>query len=268
MTPEQRAGFEETGLLRLPGAIAETGVTAMRERVWKALRARHGFRQEDPGTWKSRRPGKLKGEIERAGGFPELAVPRLVETLDALLGAGSWQPPDRWGIPILTFPTPGTWELPHRFWHLDLAVASPPEPLQTVVVLTLLAAVEPRGGGTVAVSGSSRLVRTLRERGEIRSGGRSIDVRKTLRRVDPWFELLWEGEGEERERRLRDGVTVRDVVLRVVEFTGAPGDVLVMHPWTLHSLSPNERALPRLALSSHVQARPPERSAGRAQEEV
>jgi hypothetical protein len=255
MTPEQHAGFEETGLLRLPRAIAETDVAAMRERVWKALRARHGFREEDPRTWTSRRPGKLAREIERAGGFPELAAPALVETLDALLGPGRWQPPDRWGVPILTFPTPDPWELPHRFWHIDLAVASPPEPLRTVVVLTLLAEVAARGGGTVAVAGSSRLVRRLRESGEIGGGGHSIDVRKKLRRLDPWFHLLWEGEGEERERRLRDGTTVRDVALRVVEITGTAGDVVVMHPWTLHSISPNESALPRLALSSHVHVR-------------
>jgi hypothetical protein len=108
----------------------------------------------------------------------------------------------------------------------------------------------------VAVAGSSRLVRTLRERGEIAGVGHSIDVRRRFRRLDPWFHLLWEGEGVERERRLRDGTTVRDVALRVVEITGAPGDVVVMHPWTLHSISPNESASPRLALSSHVQGSP------------
>jgi hypothetical protein len=254
MTPEQRQTFEETGLLRLPGAIGERDVDAMRARVWKALRARHGFREEDPTTWTSWRPGKLKGEVERAGGFPELAAPALVDALDALLGAGGWQPPDRWGVPILTFPTPGPWELPHQFWHLDLPVDAPGDPLRAVVVLTLLAPVAPRGGGTAAVAGSSRLVRRLCERGSLGGRGHSRDVRKTLRRTDPWFHLLWEGEGEERERKLRDGISVLDVGLRVVEVTGAPGDAFVMHPWTLHSLSPNESDRPRLALASHVYA--------------
>jgi hypothetical protein len=230
----------------------------MRERVWKALRARHGFREEDAATWTSWRPGKLKGEIERAGGFPELATPALVDVLDALLGTDRWQPPDRWGIPILTFPTPGPWELPHRFWHLDLpAVAA--ESLRCVIALTLLSAVEPRGGGTVVVAGSSRLVERLCARGEVAGQGRSIDVRRTLRRLDPWFHLLWEGEGEDRERRLREGTTALGGALRVLEVTGEPGDVVLMHPWTLHSISRNARREPRLALSSHVHASAPGR---------
>jgi hypothetical protein len=253
MTPEQRQDFDGTGLLFLRGAIAPAGARAMRERIWRALRARHGFREEDPETWTAWRPGQLKGEIERAGGFPELASPALLEVLDALLGAGSWQPPERWAVPILTFPTPGPWELPHRFWHLDLPAAAG-KSLRCVVVLTLLSAVEPRGGGTVAVAGSSRLVDRLCASGEVAGSGRSLDVRRTLRRVDPWFRLLFEGEAEDRERRLRDGTTVRGGALRVLELTGEPGDVVVMHPWTLHSLSPNARPAPRLALSSHVYA--------------
>jgi hypothetical protein len=256
MTPEQRETFEETGLLRLPGAVAPPDVDAMRERVWRALRARHGFREEDPATWTTWRPSKLKGEIERAGGFPELGCPALVEVLDALFGPGGWQPPDRWGVPILTFPTPGPWEVPHRFWHVDLPVSDRGEALRTVVVLTLLARVEPRGGGTAAVAGSSRLLRALCASGEIAGTRRSIDVRRKLQRIDPWFRLLFEGEGEDRERRLRDGTSVRGVELELVEVTGGPGDVVVMHPWTLHSLSPNEREEPRLALSSHVHALP------------
>lgn len=252
MTPEQRAAFEETGLLRLPAAIAERDVDAMRDRVWTALRARHGFRRDDPDTWTSWRPGKLKNEIERAGGFPELAAPALVAALDALLGEGTWTPPDRWGIPILTFPNASVWEPPHRFWHLDLPAPSPPPPLRAVVVLTLLARVEPGGGGTAVVEGSNRLVHRLCQEGDVSPGGHSSDVRKALRRADPWFHLLWQGEGPERTERLREGCVVRDIPLRVLEVTGEPGDVVVMHPWTVHSLSPNCRPEPRLALSTHV----------------
>lgn len=257
MTPKQRDEFEETGLLRLAGAVGERDVRAMRERLWRALRARHGFREDDPRTWTAWRPGRLKRELERAGGFPELATPALRDPLDALFGPGRWRPPDRWGVPILTFPTlptPRDWAPPHRFWHVDRPAQASPAPLRSVVVLTLLAPVAARGGGTVAVRGSSRLVRRLRERGELAGRGHSSDVRRSLRRVDPWFRLLWEADRDDRERRLREGTTVLGVALRLVEITGSAGDVVLMHPWTLHSLSSNARPTPRLAISSHVHA--------------
>jgi len=252
VTPEQHDHFEATGLLRLPGAIDPGAREAMLDRVWAALRARHGFRRDDPQTWKNRRPGKLKNEIDRAGGFPELECPVLVDILDTLLGVGVWKPPDRWAVPILGFPAGARWALPHRFWHLDLPAPSPPPPLTTLVVLTLLERVEPRGGGTTVVEGSSRLVERLCREGEVSKSGRSVDVRRALRRIDPWFHALWQEGGEARSEQLFAGTVVRGVPLRVRELTGEPGDVVVMHPWTLHSISANSRSVPRLALSTHV----------------
>jgi ectoine hydroxylase-related dioxygenase (phytanoyl-CoA dioxygenase family) len=40
-----------------------------------------------------------------------------------------------------------------------------------------------------------------------------------------------------------DGVSVR-----VVELTGAPGDVVLMHPWLFHAAAPNCSAAPRMVV--------------------
>lgn len=43
--------------------------------------------------------------------------------------------------------------------------------------------------------------------------------------------------------------------LRVVELTGAAGDVILWHPGTLHAACPNVNDTPRLMLTATIQAR-------------
>ena len=46
-----------------------------------------------------------------------------------------------------------------------------------------------------------------------------------------------------------DGDTVDGVDVRVVELTGARGDLVVMHPWVLHNISMNVANTPRMMTS-------------------
>jgi hypothetical protein len=45
------------------------------------------------------------------------------------------------------------------------------------------------------------------------------------------------------------GDTVDGIDVRVVELTGAPGDLVVMHPWLLHNISMNVADTPRMMSS-------------------
>jgi hypothetical protein len=54
---------------------------------------------------------------------------------------------------------------------------------------------------------------------------------------------------------MQTGAKLRGVDLLVGEMTGQPGDVVLMHPATLHSLSPNSRTTPRLMLAESVYAK-------------
>lgn len=173
--------------------------------------------------------------------------------LDDLLGR--WHAAACWGQPLVTFPTPGVrWEPRATEWHVDLCVI-PGNPLPCVKLLALLSALEPRGGGTLVVTGSHRLAMQLAaERGETREPLRSADLRRRLARADTWLATFWAREGgEDRCRKLMDGgACVGGVELRVAEVTGEPGDVFLMHPYALHAASPNVRERPRLMLAQQV----------------
>ncbi len=57
----------------------------------------------------------------------------------------------------------------------------------------------------------------------------------------------------DRKRRFMDnGAKVDGVEVRVVELTGDPGDVILMHPLMLHAASRNCAATPRIVLNTTV----------------
>jgi hypothetical protein len=87
VTPTQRRDFDESGLLRLPGAISEADVERLRERVWRACARvtvpRGRFLTEILAA------GKLSGEIERSGGFPSSPRPASSPCSTRSFGAGA-----------------------------------------------------------------------------------------------------------------------------------------------------------------------------------
>jgi hypothetical protein len=56
-------------------------------------------------------------------------------------------------------------------------------------------------------------------------------------------------------RFMKSTTTLEDVDVRVVELTGDPGDVYLVHPLMLHASSPNCLAIPRMVLSTTVYRR-------------
>jgi ectoine hydroxylase-related dioxygenase (phytanoyl-CoA dioxygenase family) len=57
------------------------------------------------------------------------------------------------------------------------------------------------------------------------------------------------------QRFMKTAAILEDVEVRVVEMTGEPGDVFLVHPLMMHAGSPNCSALPRMVLSSTVYRR-------------
>jgi Phytanoyl-CoA dioxygenase (PhyH) len=113
------------------------------------------------------------------------------------------------------------------------------------------------GGGPVALAGSHRLVSPYLGGGEAFRMGR---VRASLA-AHPWLRGWWEREsgddGEDRTRRyLYEGAAVDGVPLRVMELTGEPGDVVLMHCDTFHAAAPNRSAEPRMMLTGMIDPRP------------
>ncbi|MBX3011736.1 MAG: phytanoyl-CoA dioxygenase family protein [Caldilineaceae bacterium] len=141
---------------------------------------------------------------------------------------------------LFTLPNATAWTLPHQNWHMDmprLAHSGVPG----VQLFAFLESVEPGGGGTLAVTGSHRL---LNQGVRISSG----DLRKKLKK-ERYFAELMSNTGGDRRHFLHDAGQVGDVKLQVVEMVGEPGDVYFMDLRTFHTAAPNARPIPRLMLT-------------------
>jgi hypothetical protein len=115
---------------------------------------------------------------------------------------------------------------------------------------------EPHGGATLAVAGSPRLALALAQaRGLAKM--RSADVRKGLIERYAWIRELWsdDSSGDRVARFMNTATQLDDVDVRVIEMTGEPGDVYLVHPLMVHAGSPNCLATPRMVLSSTVYQR-------------
>lgn len=253
---EQQARYERDGYLLLRRAVPDDACHRMVERLWEALRRNHGIRRDARETWTPAFPRGFQN-LCKADAFAEIASPTLVAGIDGLLGEDTWDPPRHWGQPLVTFPTPGPWDVPARMWHLDYPVRGRFGERFAVKALCLLAPLEPRGGGTLLLEGSHRLTTRLAQAAPGGDAGSSSEVRKRLARKHPWLRQLFSREDRsDRVRRfMAEGSEIEGVRLRVVELTGDAGDILLFHPWLFHNLSPNCRETPRMMLGQNLTTR-------------
>jgi hypothetical protein len=255
LTPLQSDQFLRTGMLRAPGLVPPAAVNAMTDRLWDELERRWRILRDRPETWIAGSPTHLQGP-KRAGAFAAMASPGLRALLDEMYAGRGWTGPSHWGQALVTFPGPAGWTVPHAAWHIDLAYWEDLAPWPgSLRIFVLLAPLAPGGGGTVYVSGSHRLAMRVAEGDErpLRTAGLKDAV--SLR--SPWLEALRSAASDDDRiaRFMRTGATVDGIELRVVEMTGEPGDVFLMHPGVLHAAAPNASRTPRLMLAETVRAR-------------
>ncbi len=148
--------FKTYGWSRVSGAFAPRAAAQMRKAVWRALTAA-GIKADDPSTWLMERPTSLQA-LKEDPVFDAVGGERLCAVLDAILGTGTYATPGNWGALFAAFPTSAAWHIPTRGWHLDAHYASALWPTRGVKTHALLDEVSPRGGGTLMISGSHRLV--------------------------------------------------------------------------------------------------------------
>jgi len=256
LSTEQRATFEERGLLRLPGMVEPRVVGELRERIFALFRERRLVPDPVPPAF-AVSPSKT-ASVVNACGFEEVWGADVHELLDGLLGAGAWHRPKHAGqLLAVTFPRCcATWQLPHKVWHLDYAAPGVLRSIPGVQLFLCVDRVAARAGGTLVVSGTHRLIDALRLREGPAWPGRSADVRKRLKAEVPWLgELCSLREAEDRESRfMKQPTSCNGAPLQVVELTGEPGDVFAMHPWLLHAPAANCGTLPRMMLTERIRA--------------
>jgi ectoine hydroxylase-related dioxygenase (phytanoyl-CoA dioxygenase family) len=143
--------------------------------------------------------------------------------------------------------------VPSGGWHADanyLSALSPPAGVRTHA---LLADVAPRGGGTLIVSGSHRLVHTHFRENPPPPGSRGADCRKLLLSHPYIRDLHTEGDADQRAARFMSRAEDHaGIALQVVENIGSAGDVILLHPLVLHVATSNAADAPRFLLSGGV----------------
>lgn len=242
LSVEEREAFERDGFVRLRGAF--DGADAMEDRMWEFL-ARRGVDRADRATWPTGDARHLQ-KLLREPVFMPIGGPRTTAAIDDLLGPNRWARPDHWGEFLVTFPEPErTWMVP-SLWHTDATYSDPLRPLSGVMVFSFLNRVDARGGGTLVVAGSHRLIaRFVAERADV-ADERSAVTRKAFYQSHPWLaDLLTAGEDPERCEDLTAEADLDGLPARLVELTGHPGDVVIAHPLLAHCVSPNCGRQPR-----------------------
>lgn len=251
LSPDQRAAFDRTGLLRLAGFYPPAAAAAMADRVWEDLERRFGRLRDRPDTWTGPAPGKFQA-LKRSGAFAPLGSPELFALADALMGAGCWDAPARWGGLLLTFPSATP---PERrpAWHLDIFGDQPLTPLPILRIFTFLEPVPPGGGGTLCIAGSHRLALAM----EQATGGpiRSETACRALRSRHDWFARMLEAPHAALVPEIGIDAEVAGEVIRLEEMTGAPGDLVVMHPGLVHGGTHNRSDRPRIMLTEWLMRR-------------
>ena len=255
LTAGQRSEFDERGWLRIPCAIPEKDVQSVLDCIWDDLEQRCGIPREEPERWPEARP-KGFNRLMRSGAFEPTYNKSVQDAIDGFLGCGQWEKPSPWGALLLTFPVKGSWFLPNNSWHLDLqaSVGSGTDPIPGVQVFAVLEPLDAQSGATVALSGSHRLVRHLARQPELIGEGRSRDITKAVKRAVPDLRDLWSHDPgvDHEERYMRNPVDVFGIPVQAVEFTGRPGDVILMHPWIFHAASPNRGNKPRIVITERI----------------
>ncbi len=257
LTPEQRAQFERDGVVRIPGAFAADEAAAMRDVVWTELESR-GIRRDHPSTWVDEAPSHLQHLKSR----PEFAAVGSSTTIGAIhdLLPGRALPPPDWGAFFVLFPMARPWRVPWKAWHVDHAWLAPKAPLTGLKVHAHFGATVPRAGGMTILAGGHHVIDAIgRTLPPFPRGTKAEVVRKAIMAAHPYLRDLATDVGDDPARqaaRIERFVDREEDVLgfpvRVVENTAEPGDVLLMHPLTLHTRPTNAGTEPRLVLNKDL----------------
>jgi len=243
--------FRQHGWMRVRAAFSVDDAAAMRAAAWRAL-AQVGIMEGDPLTWSKERPEHLQ-QVKNDPAFRAVGGARVLTAIGAALEGQAYEEPKNWGALFLAFPSGATWNVPSRGWHADanyLSELSPPEGVRTHA---LFGDVAGRGGGTLIVSGSHRLVHQYFKQHPPPPGTRGAEYRQLLQGHPYLRDLHTEGDGDERVARFMDRAEEHGgLALQVVENTGAAGDVLLLHPLVLHVATANIGKQPRFLLSGGV----------------
>lgn len=223
--------FCTDGFVKLEQPDLREAADAARDALWQQI----GLSPDEPQSWTQ--PVVWAADTIGAGPFGTLASSeRLASALDALCGAGGWQPRGALGNIPVRFPLPPSAD--DRGWHIDLntpqpdgswAVSGRPH---TMLLLTLLSEVGPDDAPTRIRVGSHRDVAAVLDETPV---------------PFPDFGPL-----------VDDASRGRAVALA----TGRPGDMFLVHPLTVHAADEHRGSTPRFMAQAPIALTRPLRPEG------
>jgi len=213
--------FAADGFVKIEQAAARRAADAARAALWRQL----GLSPDDRDGWSQ--PVLWASDVMGHGPFGELvASSALATALDTVCGRGGWVPRGSLGNVPVRFPVSPPND--DRGWHIDAntpqsdgswAVTGRPH---TVLLLTLLSDVGLTDAPTRIRAGSHRDVASV-------LGPDPVDLAEMGRLVD-------------------DASAQRPIV----HATGEPGDMFVLHPFTVHAADEHRGRTPRFMAQSPV----------------
>lgn len=244
---DARQQFASEGIVRVAGAFPVSVADLASALIWDVFDRDFGIKRDDPRTWNHVFQKRALAGVGGSPLFDEMLTDDLAEAIDGVFAGADWNWPSGWGDFLITFPNTTHWALPHRGWHQDYDFSIDCDPIRFCKAFIFLSDVGPGGGGTVVVPGSHRL------RGKYDLGratdadDRIVKGSSKLYEQCHWLhDLTTPGDAAHRHDRFMTTVeNVDGIPLRVVELTGHPGDVVLIHPWTIHAVAPNAAHAPR-----------------------
>ncbi len=252
-TANIRSRFEATGVVRLHAAFAAEQAAAMREAVWRHAQRQAGLRPGDPASWAGSPALNWQGLKRNPVFRPLIDNQSVTDALDVIFGTGGWQPPRPGAQILFSLPEPDPWVLPDA-WHMDCGFEQATWPVPSVKLFAFVGEVGPRGGGTMLLPGTHRLVDRYRGEDLPAPVGAGAENWRPFMRHHPWLARLLDGAGRPDHGRPLVGAAgeIHGVPVQVLELTGSPGDVVVTHLHVFHTRSPNTGTLPRLMLGKEI----------------
>lgn len=252
------AHFADQGFVRVTGALPAPFVARVQTAIWDQLHAHYGVAQQEPTTWRCGWCGINKKLIDAAAGIE--ITPRLVTAIDQLLGEAQWRPVMALGGLLLTMPQPeGTPWNPTLDWHFDNDPRAYIGRVDELMLFTFFSSVQPRGGGTLVLAGSPRLVeRYFAAQAE----GGGLETMPKTADLAAWYpelaEIMSSRKGHAHSTAtlmpglIEETFEVDGVPLQIVELTGEPGDAVLCHPSLVHTVSMNCSTIPRFMRRTNV----------------
>ncbi len=253
LTQQQHHEFDARGFIRLSGVFSAPQASAMEETLWRALERKHGVMRADRDTWHLP-PALGLAKLRMLDVFEPIGGPCVTSALDGLIGPGCWDRPRCWGSFLISFPQAIDAKSRPNF-HTDFPYDLPPTRICGALIIGFINAVPAAAGGTLVVEGSHRRIAAYMAANPHLRAVKMKVTRQALLASDPYLRAFRGGWTVENWAAALPPVEHADTdPLRLIELTGEPGDIVIGHPWLLHSPAPNRGSAPRMMTVARIRA--------------